>query len=78
MLFIYKSRIITHESSPTEDEPVEREVMEPTAKKRRVSVFGKYSTDEQRLLLYGGSRIHLQVTIRLFDYFNIYIVYPNV
>ena len=36
----------------------------PAPKKRRKTISRKYSMDPQKLLTYGGTKIHLQVKIR--------------
>ena len=42
--------------------PVENEKQDtPPTKRRRKTVSWKYESDEQKLLLYGGNKIHLQV-----------------
>ena len=42
--------------------PVENEKQDtPPTKRQRKTVSRKYESDEQKLLLYGGNKIHLQV-----------------
>ena len=39
----------------------------PPTKKRRKTIYRKYESDVQRLLLYGGPKIHIQVVVVKFE-----------
>ena len=69
-----QARILTslklEQSTPTSQPPSTHLTVSPTPlkssdvdppKKRRKTVSKKYETDEQKMLLYGGTKIHLQV-----------------
>ena len=69
-----QARILTslklEQSAPTSQPPSTPLTLSPTPlkssdvdppKKRRKTVSKKYETDEQKMLLYGGTKIHLQV-----------------
>ena len=50
-------------SNPSASSPILSEELQCPPRKRRKTVSSNYKGDEQKLLTYGGQRVHLQVEV---------------